>query len=140
MLPKADESIKRTNLKSYIHEYFQNVDQSSELKKFSPEEAAKVALRRLKDFQGYSASEFYDLYNHFVNEQNLKIKKLIRLQSDDPKRYEQLKCLMLSLRFTEGCLRHLRQKFYSSAGQTEIEGTNREFIKCVYLLGLLGSL
>ena len=39
----------------------------------------------------------------------------------------------------EGCLRTLRVQFYTSAGQTEIEGTNREFIKAVHLLDLIGK-
>ncbi|MFT7120847.1 MAG: hypothetical protein ACJAZ9_001024 [Neolewinella sp.] len=47
--------------------------------------------------------------------------------------------LMSLLKHLEGCLRHLREQFYSSAGQTEIEGTNREFINAVYLMGMVGS-
>jgi len=47
---------------------------------------------------------------------------------------------MLCIRYIEGCLRNLRSIFYAGAGQTEIEGTNREFIKSVYLLSLLGDL
>jgi len=44
------------------------------------------------------------------------------------------------INYLEGALRTLREEFYATAGQTEIEGTNREFIKCVYLMGLLGRL
>ena len=61
------------------------------------------------------------------------------LQSSHIERYEQLKTLIFCLRYLEGGLRMLREKFYSSAGQTEVEGTNRKFIKCVYLMGLIGK-
>ena len=139
LLPKTDEKVKRENLHNFIREFFQNPDDSEVTKDYSPEEAAKVGLRRLKDFQGYSAIEFFDLYDHFINRQNLRSRRLAQLQSSDIEKYEQLKTLMFCLRYLEGGLRKLRDKFYSSAGQTEIEGTNREFIKCVYLLGLIGK-
>jgi len=79
------------------------------------------------------------VYDHFVNGQIFRSKRLSKLQSTDIEKYEHLRILILSLRYIEGCLRALRELFYTSAGQTEIEGTNREFIKCVYLLGLLGK-
>lgn len=107
---------------------------------FGPEEAAKVALRRMKDFQGYSPAEFFDLYDHFVNGQNLNSRRLATLRSSDVEKYEHLQVLVLSLRYMDGCLRELRELFYTSADQTEIEGTNRGFIKGVYLLGLLGKM
>ena len=140
LLPKTDEAIKRQNLQNNIEEFFQRPNELKDGKEFSPEEAAKVALRRIKDLQGYSALEFFDLYDHFVNQQNIRHKRIAQLQSADIETYNQLKSLILSLRYLEGCLRNLRKKFYNTAGQTEIEGTNREFIKCVYLLGLVGKL
>ncbi len=140
LLPKTDEAIKRQNLQNNIEIFFQKPNEANDGKEYSPEEAAKVALRRIKDLQGYSATEFFDLYDHFVNLQNIRHKRIAQLQSSDIETYNQLKSLILSLRYLEGCLRHLREKFYSTAGQTEIEGTNREFIKCVYLLGLIGKL
>ncbi|MEO1623989.1 MAG: hypothetical protein AAFV25_02440 [Bacteroidota bacterium] len=140
LLPKADEKVKRQNLLNYIREFFKTPEAYEPALDFNPEESAKVALRRLKEFQGYSVQEFFDLFDHFVNGQNLRHKRLGRLQTSDIERYEQLRCLCLCLRYMEGCLRRLREKFYSSAGQTEIEGTNREFIKAVYLLDLLGRL
>jgi hypothetical protein len=139
LLPKMDEKVKRENLQNHLREFFIDTDGFQPGKEFSPEEATKIALRRLKDFQGYSAKEFYDLYDHFANGQNLRTQRLAQLQSDDIEKYEQLKILILCLRYMEGALRRLREKFYSSAGQTEIEGTNREFIKCVYLMGLMGK-
>ncbi len=139
LLPKADEKIKRENLQNHIQTYFESITHSSELN-FGPEEAAKIALRRIKDFQGYSPAEFFDLYDHFINGQKLISKRLSKLQSADVEKYEHLRILVLSLRFIEGCLRELRILFNSTAGQSEIEGTNREFIKCVYLMGLLGKI
>ena len=139
LLPKMDEQVKRENLQNHLREFFIDTEAFQPEKVFSPEEATKIALRRLKDFQGYSAKEFFDLYDHFANGQNLRSQRLARLQSDDIEKYEQLKILILCLRYLEGALRRLREKFYSSAGQTEIEGTNREFIKCVYLMGLMGK-
>ncbi len=139
LLPKADERIKRENLLNYIREYFLNeINEPS--KNYNPEEAVKIVLKRLPDLQGYSTKEFFDFYDHFVNGRNLYIFKLSKLQSSDPNRYEQLKIVILCIRYIEGCLRKLREIFYSSAGQSEIEGTNREFIKCIHLLGLLGKL
>jgi hypothetical protein len=142
MLPKADEKVKRENLRNHIDEYFKEVGtgtvEDAFETEYSPEEAAKVALRRMKDFQGYSAREFYDLYDHFVNRQNLRSRRFIDMQTSDVERYEHLKTVVFSLRLMEGCLRSLRRQFYSTAGQTELEGTNREFIKMVYLLGLMG--
>ncbi len=143
LLPKADEKIKRENLRTHLDEYFEAATHPGGggdvfETEYSPEEAAKVALRRLKDFQGYTAREFYDLYDHFINKQNLRSRRFIELQSADVEKYEQLKMQIHCIRFIEGCLRSLRQQFYSTGGQTEVEGTNREFIKSVYLLGLLG--
>jgi hypothetical protein len=136
LLPKADEKIKRDNLRHQIDAFFRG-DTSKETV-FGPEEAAKVALRRLRDFQGYSPANFFDLYDHFVNDQPLRGARLAKLQTTDVQQYEHLRVMMLALYALEGCLRHLREQFYSSAGQTEIEGTNREFIGAVYLLGLVG--
>lgn len=138
LLPKTDEKVKRDNLRSYIREYFQSPDVLESVQDFSPEEAAKVALRRLKAFQGYTVKEFFDLYDHFVNGQHLRTRRLAHLQTADVERYQYLHFLTLSLRYLEGSLRRLRIQFYRTAGQTEIEGTNREFIKCVHLLELLG--
>ncbi|MEM1123585.1 MAG: hypothetical protein AAGJ18_24310, partial [Bacteroidota bacterium] len=138
LLPKTDEKVKRDNLQSYLREYFQSPDVTDALPDFSPEEAAKVALRRLKTFQGYTVKEFFDLYDHFINGQHLRTRRLSNLQTNDVERYEYLHFLIWSLRYLEGSLRRLRTQFYRSAGQTEIEGTNREFIKCVLLLELLG--
>ncbi len=139
LLPKADEKVKRENLQTHIRDFFNNYPSNNEFN-FGPEEAAKVALRRLKDFQGYSPKEFFDLYDHFINEKSLNSKRLARLQSTDIEKYEHLKVLFLTIRYIEGCLRELRELFYTTAGQTEVEGTNREFIKCVYLLGLMGKM
>lgn len=139
LLPKADEDIKRQNLQNYIQEYFLSETQEPS-KNYNPEEAVKVALKRLPDLQGYTALEFFDLYDHFINGSSIQQFKLSKLQVSDPNRYKQLRIIILCLRYMEGCLRKLRKIFYSSAGQTEIEGTNREFIKCVYLLSLIGKL
>ena len=100
----------------------------------------KVAMRRLKDFQGFTPMEFYDLYDHFINGENLRAKRLSTMRARDNNLYYHLKVLVLSIGHIEACLRSLRNIFYTSAGQTEIEGTNREFIKCVYLLGLMGKM
>lgn len=137
LLPKADEQVKRDNLGHHINQFFQLENQTLERVILGPEEAAKVALRRLRDFQGYSAQNFFDLYDHFINGEPLRSARLAKLQTTDVKLYEHLRVLILSLRYLEGCLRHLRERFYSSAGQTEIEGTNREFINAVHLLGLV---
>jgi hypothetical protein len=107
---------------------------------YSPEEAAKVGLRRLKVLQGYSTKEFFELYNHFINGKTLRTRKLSMLQNRNVDKYENLKVVMLCLRYMEGCLRKLREQFYATAGQTEIEGTNREFIKAVHLLDLMGKI
>lgn len=139
LLPKADEKVKRENLQNHIRDFFNNYS-SAEKINFGPEEAAKVALRRLKDFQAYSPKEFFDLYDHFINGKAIRSKKLGRLQSTDIEKYEHLRVLFLAIRYIEGCLRELRTLFYTTAGQTEVEGTNREFIKCVQLLGLLGKM
>jgi len=139
LLPKADEEIKRDNLQNYIQEYFL-YDINEPSKNYNPEEAVKIALKRLPDIQGYSPKAFFDLYDHFVNGRRLQDYDLSRLQSKNLSRYNQLKALILCIRYMEGCLRKVRGVFYSSAGQTEIEGTNREFIKCVYLLSLMGDL
>ena len=141
ILPKADEHIKRKNLDTIIINYFKSNIASPKVNKyFSPEEAAKVSLRRIKDLQHLTPVEFFDMYNHFVNNQEPIFSKLTRLQTDDVDRYKQYKILILCLRNIEGCLREIREQFYTSAGALEIEGTNREFIKSVYLLGLLGKL
>jgi len=139
LLPKADEQVKRTNLSNYINNYFEK-DISKEETTISPEEAIKVSMNRLKDFQGYTATEFYDLYDHFVNDQNLRTNRLATMRTRDSDYYNHLKALILCIRHIEACLRSLRDIFYTSAGQTEIEGTNREFIKCVHLLGLIGKM
>ena len=139
LLPKADEQVKRSNLQKSIRGFFQQIGSVTGVVA-NPEEAAKVALRRLRDFQGYTPLEFFDLYDHFINEQPLRSKKLAALQSSDVERYMQLKTQILMVNYLEGALRTLREEFYTTAGQTEIEGTNREFIKCVYLMGLLGRL
>ncbi len=136
LLPKADEKVKRDNLRHQISTYFQR-DHTAQRQVFGPEEAAKVALRRLRDFQGYSPAQFFDLYDHFINGQPLRLSRLAKLQTADVTQYEHLRILLLALHAVEGCLRHLRDQFYSSAGQTEIEGTNREFIGAAYLLGML---
>ena len=139
LLPKCDDKVKRDNLRGIIDGFYNGIENDKLAQTFSPEEATKVALRRLKDFQGYSTKEFFDLYDHFVNQENLRTRRLAQLQSSDFDRYQQLKILILSLRYLEGALRKLRSRFYTTAGQTEIEGTNREFIKCVYLMGLMGK-
>ena len=139
LLPKADEQVKRANLSNYINEYFGN-DVTKNESAVSPEEAVKVSMRRLKDFQGYTPEEFYDLFDHFINGQKLRTRRLSTMKTMDNNLYEHLKVLILCIGHIEACLRSLREVFYSSAGQTEIEGTNREFIKCVYLLGLMGRM
>jgi len=139
LLPKADEQIKRSNLSNYISEYFAN-DITKQDASISPEEAIKVSMRRLKEFQGYKPAEFYDLYNHFINGEKLRTRRLSTMRTLDNDLYEHLKVLILCIGHIEACLRSLRDIFYTSAGQTEIEGTNREFIKCVYLLGLMGKM
>jgi len=139
LLPKADEQVKRTNLANYINDYFAK-DESIQDKSVSPEEAIKVCMNRIKDFQGYSPSEFYDLFDHFVNNQKLRSSRLSIMKINDNNQYEHLKVLVLCIGHIEACLRSLRDIFYTSAGQTEIEGTNREYIKCIYLLGLMGRL
>lgn len=137
LLPKADEKVKRDNLRHQISQYFQYEQRSVERAVLGPEEAAKVALRRLRDFQGYTAHNFFDLYDHFINGEPLRSARLAKLQTTDVKQYEHLRILILCLRYLEGALRDLRERFYSSAGQTEIEGTNREFINAVHLLGMV---
>lgn len=139
LLPKSDEKIKKENLSRFIEEYFLSMKKSKELT-IGPEEAAKIAIRRMKEFHRFSTKEFFDIYDHIVNNSKLKSIKLSKLKIDDVEEYEQLRVLVLCLRDIEGCLRYLRQQFYTSAGQTEIEGTNREFIKAVYLLNLMGKL
>ncbi len=141
ILPKADEQIKRKNLDAIITSYFDTAASAKEQSlQYSPEEAAKVALRRVKDFQQLKAVEFFDMYHHFVNGEAPAFDKLSRLQTEDVERYNQYKILMLCLRHIEGCLRRIREQFHSSAGGLEIEGTNREFIKSVHLLGMMGKL
>jgi hypothetical protein len=137
LLPKADERVKRENLRHSIAEFF-SADRANDEQTYGPEEAAKVALRRLRDFQGYSAENFFDLYDHFVNGQALRSQRLAKLQTADVGKYEKLRVTILCLHAMEGCLRNLREQFYSSAGQTEIEGTNREFINGAFLLGMVG--
>ena len=137
LLPKADEKVKRNNLAHQIAQYFQLDQAAVERPVYGPEEAAKVALRRLRDLQGYSAHDFFDLYDHFINGEPFRSARLAKLQTNDVQLYERLRILLLCLRYLEGALRQLRERFYSSAGQTEIEGTNREFINAVYLLGMV---
>ncbi|MEM1359431.1 MAG: hypothetical protein AAGF89_14590, partial [Bacteroidota bacterium] len=138
LLPKADEQIKQDNLSHQLGRFFDS-QAGTGGSTFGPEEAAKVALRRMKDFQGYSPKNFFDLYDHFVNGQSLRSQRLAKLQSTDVKKYEHLHILILTLYYLEGALRNLREQFYSSAGQSEIEGTNREFINAVYLLEMVGA-
>ena len=140
LLPKTDDKIKKESLEAQIDEYFFEIAEQDLQDTFSPEEATKIALRRLKDLQGYSAKEFFDLYDHFVNGESFRLSSLTTLQYLNNVRYKQLNILFLCIRFLEGALRNLREKFYSSVGQTEIEGTNREFIKGIFLLDLLGKL
>ncbi|MEM9528319.1 MAG: AAA family ATPase, partial [Bacteroidota bacterium] len=138
LLPKAEEQIKQDNLSHQLGRFFDS-QAGTGGSTFGPEEAAKVALRRMKDFQGYSPKNFFDLYDHFVNGQSLRSQRLAKLQSTDVKKYEHLYILILTLYYLEGALRNLREQFYSSAGQSEIEGTNREFINAVYLLEMVGA-
>ena len=138
LLPKADEKVKRQNLHNYIREYFKHPDADKSNESYNPEESTKIVLRRLKILQSYSALEYYDLYDHFINGKTIRSRKLAAIQTTDVERYEHLKTSIMTIRYMEGCLRYLRKKFYSTGGQTEIEGTNREFIKCVYLMSLLG--
>ncbi len=143
LLPKADEEIKRDNLSKYIIDYFTNNLNLGKVRKtdlYSPEEAIKIAFKRVKDFRSFDVKEFYDLYNHFANGRSLRSKRLEKMKMSDVTKYEQLKVQILIIRYMEGCLRELRKLFYSSAGQTEIEGTNREFIKCVHLMELIGQM
>jgi hypothetical protein len=143
LLPKADEKIKRENLSKYIVDYFSSNSNLGKLRKndlYSPEEAIKIAFKRVKDFRSFNVKEFYDLYNHFSNGRALRSKRLQKMKTSDITKYNQLKVQILIIRYLEGCLRELRKLFYSSAGQTEIEGTNREFIKCVHLLELMGKM
>jgi len=139
LLPKADEKVKRSNLLNYINEYFAQIDEKKDTF-ISPEEAIKVSMRRIKDFHGFKPYEFYDLFDHFVNGQRLRTRRLSSMKINDNDMYEHYKVLILCIAHIEACLRSLREIFYSSAGQTEIEGTNREFIKCVHLLGLMGRM
>ncbi|MEL6986547.1 MAG: AAA family ATPase, partial [Bacteroidota bacterium] len=140
VLPKTDDQIKRQNLSNYIDAYFNNLSNLENANMlYSPEEATKVALRRMKIFQGYSPKEFFEIYNHFINAMSLKTSKIRKLQSSNVDKYEYLRTVTLCLRYIEGCLRHLREQFYATAGQSEIEGTNREFIKAVHLLDLIGK-
>lgn len=145
LLPKADEEIKRDNLAKYIIDYFAKgvspiKAASVNDKYFSPEEAIKIAYKRVKDFRSFDTKEFYDLYNHFANNRPLRSKRLKKMKTSDTAKYNQLKVQILIIRNVEGCLRMMRHLFYTSAGQTEIEGTNREFIKCVHLMELMGRL
>jgi hypothetical protein len=143
LLPKADEEIKRDNLSKYIIDYFTANINLGKVRKndlYSPEEAIKIAFKRVKDFRNFDVKEFYDLYNHFANGRALRSKRLQKMRTSDVTKYEQLKVQILIIRYMEGCLRELRKLFYSSAGQTEIEGTNREFIKCVHLMELMGKM
>ena len=139
LLPKADERIKRNNLANHINQYFDK-DITREEEAISPEEAIKVALKRLKVFQGFEAIEFYDLFDHFINGSTLRTKRFSSMMVRDNDLYEHLRVLILCIGHIEACLRTLREIFITSAGQSEIEGTNREFIKCIHLLGLLGEM
>ena len=138
LLPKADDRVKRDRLSKEINVFFTGGRPAASV--FSPEEAAKVALRRVKDLQGFSAAQFFDLYDHFVNGKPPRSPVFAAMQTKDAGRYRHLRVVFLSLYYLEGCLRHVRELFQRSAGQSEIEGTNREFIGAVYLLGLLGQL
>ena len=139
LLPKADENIKKNTLEKLVNDYFNKEAEKSELK-FSPEESAKIALRRLRQLSDLKLTEYYDLYNHFINSENLRSTRLKKLVNKDPSRYNQYYVIFHCIAHVEGCLRNLRNEFYSSAGRTEIEGTNREFIRALYLIDLLGEI
>ena len=138
LLPKADESIKKNTLEKLVNDYFDKETHQSDLK-FSPEESAKIALRRLRQLSDLKLTDYYDLYNHFMNSEELRSTRLKKLVKKDPSRYNQYYVIFHCISHLEGCLRHLRNEFYSSAGRTEIEGTNREFIRALYLIDLLGE-
>ena len=138
LLPKADDKVKRDRLKQEISVFFERGSAGGQI--YGPEEATKVALRRVRDLQGFSPLQFFDLYDHFINRRPLRDATFARWQTTEADRYEHLRILFLTIFYLEGCLRHVRELFQRSGGQTEIEGTNREFINSVYLLGLLGRL
>ena len=138
ILPKADDKVKRDRLRQEINNFFEQSEPTTGI--YGPEEAAKVALRRIKDLQSYSATQFFDLYDHFINGRPFRDPSFQQLQITDTARYEHLRVVFLTLWYLEGCLRHIREVFRRTGGQTEIEGTNREFINSVYLLGLMGKL
>ena len=142
LLAKADDQVKRDRLSQEMTGFFEQARVGNTLEGFvyGPEEAAKVALRRVRDLQRYTTAEFFDLYDHFINGKPLRHDEIALLQTTDTARYEHLNILFFTLWYLEACLRHVREVFRRSAGRSEIEGTNREFIGAVYLLGLLGRL
>ena len=137
LLPKADEPIKREQLQQSITEYFDG--KAPEGQAYAPEEAAKIALRRLPSLREFSPPQFFDLYDHFINNQPLRDAVLRRIASNSKRRYAKLQTTFRFLYYSEGCLRHLRRLFQESAGQTELEGTNREFIRVVTLFELMNG-
>lgn len=139
LLPKADEKIKKEKLENEIRSFFREFKRDYKIF-YSGEESAKIALKRCTLLQGYKLEEYFELYNHFINQANLNTTKLAQIQMTNTAKYAQLKILFNSLLFIELCLRLLRDNFYKTAGQTEIEGTNREFIQCVHLLNLVGKI
>ncbi len=138
LLPKADEKIKKERLQNEIRQFFKHAKTGDSNSLYSPEESAKIALKRCTILQGYTLHEYYSLYNHFINDKNLEGKKLANIQVSALDKYNHLRFVFLSIFYIESCLRLLRENFYKTAGQSEIEGTNREFIQCVYLLNLIG--
>ncbi len=139
LLPKADETIKRNTIEKLINDYFEQ-DNHEENLKFNPEESAKIALKRLRQLADHTLIEYYDLYNHFINEDEISSAKLQKRIKADPTIYSQYYITFFCIHQVEGCLRYLRKEFYASAGRTEIEGTNREFIRALYLIDLLGEI
>ncbi|NJC26863.1 AAA family ATPase [Neolewinella antarctica] len=138
LLPKADDQVKRDRLRQEMNNFFERPTSNTGV--YGPEEAAKVALRRIKDLQQFSPGQFFDLYDHYVNGAALRDPAFARWQTTDLTRYKHVRVIFLTLWYLEGCLRHVRELFVRSGGQSEIEGTNREFISSVYLLGLMGQL
>ena len=140
VLPKADEKIKRKNIQNYINEYFKSPEKAAAGEQFNPEEAAKIVLKRVKSLRQFSLIEFYDFYDHVINKSKLRSADLKKLAKSDVEQFNQIKIRILIIQRLEGVLRYLRTKFYATAGQSEVEGTNREFIKGVLLLDLVSEL
>ena len=138
LLPKADDAVKRERLGEEISRYFEAARPGEVV--YGPEEAAKVALRRVKDLQSLTSLQFFDLYDHFINGYPIRDPDIAAWQSTELTRYAHLNVVFRTLFYLEGCLRHLRELFKRTGGQSEIEGTNREFISAVYLMSLIGPL